>query len=420
MAATDGVSKELTMATNWIPNHLRTRRAGAKPGRCDAAAETKGECVRCLISEEVEPAPSVWQEFRNSARRMLLDLLHAPDRYYAWDYFMLVITERNGLDPATVDPQSCACARCDQLIRRLYRKYQPIRHKLSIQEVWQVDLALMQMLPELALRAKAVSIRDGYRKIVGESDPLNDGAAAHIDIANDNGNQLRAELTDLMRGKYWYQLNAMLLERGFRALKFLLVCYAWVGLFAVVTLSLLAWKLVGGDLGQAIGVVMATAYAGVLGAVISAARRTKSFNDIANSHSDPVVRLTRIENGKTGMHLSMITGGVFAVVLYLFFLAGIGQSVLLPGFLPTFRPPSSQLPLGLIPAGATDLSRLMLWAFAAGFAEKLVPDVLDRFSKLPDREPNPPEPPRDRDRRSGPGGNSKLTMKQSGSGSPHP
>jgi hypothetical protein len=82
--------------------------------------------------------------------------------------------------------------------------------------VWQVDLALMQMLPELALRAKAVSIREGYRKIVS-------------------------------------------------------------------------------------------------------ARRTKSFNDIAASHSDPVVRLTRIENGKTGLHLSLITGSVFAVVLYLFF-----------------------------------------------------------------------------------------------------
>ena len=402
------------MAMTWIHNHSR-----AKPGRCDAAMEAKGECARCLLSDEYEPPPSVWSELQAFARHLVRGTLHAPDRYYAWDYFMLVITERNGLAPATVDPHSCACARCDQLIRRLYKKYQGMRYKLSIQEVWQVDLALMQMLPELAMRAKAVSTREGYRKIVSESDPLNCGAAALTNITNSNGDQLRAELTDLMRGKYWYQLNAMLLERGFRALKFLLVCYTWVGLFAMVTLSLLAWRLLGGDLGRAMAVIMATAYAGVMGAVISAARRTKSFNDIAASHSDPVVRLTRIENGKTGLHLSLITGSVFAVVLYLFFVAGIGESVLQPGFLPAFRSAPSQPLLGLIPASATDFSRLMLWAFAAGFAEKLVPDVLDRFTNLPDREANtPPPPPRERERRSASGGDSKLTMKQSASGSP--
>jgi hypothetical protein len=97
--------------------------------------EVKGECARCLLPDESEPPPSVWQEFQAFARRLVRGTLHAPDRYYAWDYFMLVITERNGLDPATVDPHSCACARCDQLIRRLYKKYQGMRYKLSIQEV---------------------------------------------------------------------------------------------------------------------------------------------------------------------------------------------------------------------------------------------------------------------------------------------
>jgi hypothetical protein len=109
---------------------------------------------------------------------------------------------------------------------------------------------------------------------------------------------------------------------------------------------------------------------------------------------------------------------VFAVVLYLFFVAGIGESVLQPGFLPTFRSAPSQPLLGLIPASATDFSRLMLWAFAAGFAEKLVPDVLDRFTNLPDREAVTPPPPRERDRRGANGSDSKLTMKQPASGGP--
>jgi hypothetical protein len=326
---------------------------------------------------------SLWSELAEYAGTLLRKLLHTPEQHYAWDYFMLVKTERDGLDPATLT-DSPAQLRCDELIRNLCGKYCRIRYKLSIQEVWQVDLALVQMLPELALRAKAASVYAAYRKLVSETagtppDAAAAPAVAVIPLAEDC---LRAEVTDLMRGKFWHQLNAMLLERGFRALKRVLLDYATRGLLLSAALAALL-QLLPGRLGDALTVGMLCLYFGVLGAVISVARRTRNFNDIATSDSDPVIRLMRIENGKTGIHLSVITGGVFAVILYLGLVAGIPGDSLKTSLLPLFPHTLNAIAAGdMVPLDAASLAKLLLLAFMAGFAEQLVPDVLDRFTAL--------------------------------------
>jgi hypothetical protein len=36
----------------------------------------------------------------------------------------------------------------------------------------------------------------------------------------------------------------------------------------------------------------------------------------------------------------------------------------------------------MIPQNAASLATLLLWSFAAGFAEKLVPSILDRFTAM--------------------------------------
>ncbi|KQW87020.1 hypothetical protein ASC94_26685 [Massilia sp. Root418] len=329
---------------------------------------------------------SLWSELAEYAGTLLRKLLHTPEQHYAWDYFMLVKTERDGLDPATLTG-SPAQLRCDELIRNLCGKYCRIRYKLSIQEVWQVDLALVQMLPGLALRAKAASVYAAYRKLAGETGGSAPEAAAVPAAVSAAGpalaeDCLRAEVTDLMRGKFWHQLNAMLLERGFRALKRVLLDYATRGLVLSAALAALL-QLLPGRLGDALTVGMLCLYFGVLGAVISVARRTRNFNDIATSDSDPVIRLMRIENGKTGIHLSVITGGVFAVILYLGLVAGIPGDSLKTSLLPLFPHTANAIAAGdMVPLDAASLAKLLLLAFMAGFAEQLVPDVLDRFTAL--------------------------------------
>lgn len=323
---------------------------------------------------------SLWEEFGEYAGTLLRKLIHTPEQHYAWDYFMLVKTERDGLDPATLTG-SPAQTRCDALIENLCAKYCRIRYKLSIQEVWQVDLALVQMLPEVALRAKAASVYTAYRRLVSESTGTSPEAPA-VPAVPLPEQYLRAEVTDLMRGKFWQQLNAMLLERGFRALKRVLLDYATRGLLLSAVLATLL-QLLPGRLGEALTVGMLCLYFGVLGAVISVARRMRNFNDIAQSDSDPVIRLMRIENGKTGIHLSVITGGVFSVILYLVLVAGIHSSTLDTNVLPVFpHTPNAIVAGDMVPSDAASLAKLLLLAFMAGFAEKVVPDVLDRFTAL--------------------------------------
>ncbi len=366
------------MPYRWIQRRLRWPKV---------KANIKGDC--CAMSDDLAAPTSLKTEFWNFIDRWTRIALCRPD--YAWDYFMLVKAERAGLDPASIDLDSPACICFDYQCAQLYRTYKNSRHNLTIQQVWAVDLALVQMLPAEALKAKAMSVRTAYCKLAGKRMYEQYRLSAPASVDKLTVDQLRAEISDLTRGKYWYQLNAILLERGFRSLKKMVLGWAYKGFFVMLliicglhlwtseTQAHIAWR-------NAIITICLTAYFGILGAVISISRRTKAFNRIAESDSDPIIRLGRMENGKTGMHLSIVAGGVFAIVLYLIFVAGLGKLVLVPELLPTFafRDAKGEFAYfrALTPGTAGDLAKLLLWAFIAGFAEKLVPDVLDRFARI--------------------------------------
>jgi hypothetical protein len=367
------------MAYGWKPTRFRQVRRG-KPAPCPPTGATMAPVT-------------LWGEFCNWLDRMVRNFFYRPE--YAWDYFMLVRAEGTGLDPASVDHDSCACKAFKDHLDALYKTYNRKRHNLTIQEVWALDLLLVQMLPEAALRAKAMSVRTAYCRLAGKRMYEQYRLAAPAEPDGLTVDQLRAEISDLTRGKYWYQLNAILLERGFRSLKKMLLHWAIMGfLGSCVLVGYFHWQWPEAsgraDVRDAFITVVLSGYFGMLGAIISVSMRTKAFNRIAESDNDPVVRLGRMENGKTGMRLSIVAGAVFAIVLYLVFVAQLGARVLSPDLLPRFAASGQQGTFAfykaMTPSTAADLSKLLLWAFIAGFAEKLVPDVLDRFARVKPRD----------------------------------
>jgi hypothetical protein len=44
--------------------------------------------------------------------------------------------------------------------------------------------------------------------------------------------------------------------------------------------------------------------------------------------------------------------------------------------------PFNDFAIGLGPADSTEYAKAIVWAFIAGFAERLVPDTLDRIARL--------------------------------------
>jgi hypothetical protein len=75
-----------------------------------------------------------------------------------------------------------------------------------------------------------------------------------------------------------------------------------------------------------------------------------------------------------------IIGGIFSVVLFLIFASGLASGSLFPTLTPQdgitdFK----SFIANLQPKGTIEWGKLLVWSFIAGFAERFVPDTLDRL-----------------------------------------
>ncbi len=111
---------------------------------------------------------------------------------------------------------------------------------------------------------------------------------------------------------------------------------------------------------------------GVLGGLISMLRRLQALPP----GSTPLFDTIALDAGQLGIGLAPIYGGIFAMVLYLVFLSGILDTVIASTAGDTVFPRFSDA----TPKTTPDYAKLLVWAFIAGFAEQLVPDVLNRLT----------------------------------------
>ena len=125
-----------------------------------------------------------------------------------------------------------------------------------------------------------------------------------------------------------------------------------------------------------------TAFAcGVIGGFVGLQRRLKEM-----SKED----LTLLANSWVYVCLSPLVGGVLAVVLYVLFISGLLAGDLFPSFVPDDN--ASEI-IGLpsifaIHGEAKDYSKMIFWCFVAGFSEKFVTDIINRFeSEASDKKP---------------------------------
>lgn len=169
-----------------------------------------------------------------------------------------------------------------------------------------------------------------------------------------------------------------------------------------------------GDLIGAFGVTVGSvAFAGIVGGCVSMMQRIQS----APSEGDALFNLAALTNGWRGLSLSPLYGGIFASLLFILFAAGLLQGSAFPKIEtatglqvvenpadqpvpnPTPQPAASPSPTpdrrtetqrtGILhvkdflketgPRDGVSFALLMIWSFIAGFAERLVPDTLNRL-----------------------------------------
>lgn len=126
------------------------------------------------------------------------------------------------------------------------------------------------------------------------------------------------------------------------------------------------------------------ALAGIFGATFSILQRAQR----SSVGIDPVVALFSMRAARRQAYLSIISGVISALVMFCIFAGGMVQGALFPTFVNkwTFAK-TVNFPMRLYdffqssgPQTHLDHAKLLVWCFIAGFAERFVPDMLDRFT----------------------------------------
>jgi hypothetical protein len=315
--------------------------------------------------------------------------------------------------------------------------------KLMWSDIYTFDLTLVDVRTPESLIRKAFDARARYRSIAGQKEYDEYLASKPPDLATiridpdapppDPSLILRADIRYLLSKFYLYyamlpvreNLRDQLTRRATIVTGLVVVTIA-VAILLNVTASFF--------LGQSARIlvvfvtILTVALAGIIGGCVSMLQRIQS----APSEGDALFNLAALTNGWRGIILSPLYGGIFASLLFVLFAAGIlngsvfptihtPKGALAPAAAPSPSPapsstssptptgspgtsagqveksspsPSPPLPIpadkGSVlqinaflqetgPADGISYALLIIWSFLAGFAERLVPDTLNRL-----------------------------------------
>jgi len=312
-----------------------------------------------------------------------------------------------------------------------------VKNELTWSDIYTFDLALIEWSPLENLVRKAYDARSKYRSIAGQKEYDEYLASKPPDLTailvkpealnvEEPGTPppethepdipasaeivqrvLRADIRYLLNKFYLYY--AMLpMREGMReqltrrAVRMTLIILGFIILLALISLGGL--KIFSSDkfkqifdvtgvFGLTVGTV---ACAGIIGGCVSMLQRIQS----APTEGDALFNLAALTNGWIGLSLSPLYGAIFASLLFILFAGGILKGSVFPTIetaggkveqtapgnaTPAPTPP----PQGVLkaedflkqtgPKDGVSFALLMIWSFIAGFAERLVPDTLNRL-----------------------------------------
>jgi hypothetical protein len=258
-------------------------------------------------------------------------------------------------------------------------------------EVDALEEALMSILPESELPERLLMQREAYRHTVTVDEFARyEGDAVNLSMLGTPQapapERVRSDLLSVMqRIKYVIEqeppkerVRAMLMLRT--------IISMFVGMGVIFGLYLYAGHLQNYGPTESLFLVL---FAGLVGGFISVQQRLQEPTNV-----DPLLKALELNASGFSLLLSPVIGMVFAAVLFVMMLAGIIKSDLFPAFLPCpVKSPHcmshdfASFALSSTPDSAQSWAKLAVWAFAAGFLERLVPDILTRIAATTQKQP---------------------------------
>jgi hypothetical protein len=249
-------------------------------------------------------------------------------------------------------------------------------------ELMQIDLCIIQALPNYHLQLKVADLRQRVSTISysGRKEILIPTDQPEKNV--DHQDLLRAEAA-LLATRLWqvrkirYERECMLKDLISRPVRVTIAIIVFVFLLAI-SKDILCPSISTGL------VFMATIFClGVVGALMSILRRIQSTIS-ADAEPDLSRDFSIMENQRKALLISLYVGGIFSLLLFFLFTSKIQDAVIAPQLIPVFSDAGEPIQLanmiiGRIPSSPIDFAKCFVWAFIAGFFEQFVPDVLDRL-----------------------------------------
>jgi len=134
---------------------------------------------------------------------------------------------------------------------------------------------------------------------------------------------------------------------------------------------------------------MIVMFAGAAGGITSCIRRLY----LAEPGTQLLRSLSDLRSTWVSVGAAPLLGAIFAIVLHLCFVGGLIKGSLFPELtVGTQVATMKGFIFGIVSGTPADFAKVILWCFLAGFAERLVPDMLDRLAAqattAPQRRPD--------------------------------
>ncbi len=260
----------------------------------------------------------------------------------------------------------------DPVLQKLANEYrEEIENRpKSWQEVFQLELLTIKLLPDALLLAKLPIVSAKY-KLAGFPE-IKLPEDVHIDSTNKARTLVLAMTAELQ----WNFRKSTLIQRSAKQLR---STVSWRVMRYALILSVASLMI------KTPCIVLISAIMGLLGSYVSILRRMMQSSTTPpslNNHNISYRDFTEFEDGKNTVYLALLSGPIFGFIAMLLLIGKLLGSIG-GDLMPDFTKAHHLLAVDFRDYDIEDIfqiTKIMAWCFLAGFAEQLIPDVLDKLA----------------------------------------
>ncbi len=249
----------------------------------------------------------------------------------------------------------------------------PLKSPATWDGLYRLEMATLHARTGADLRRSAWLVRLRFRNVAGEAAYTSYLASLPPDPATAAEDLLTGDLINLLRRTYYL----IALAPSSEAIRHTLL----MGAAAMGVLCLVAVVAVVSVVKpENVGIYQLVLLAGAIGGTMSLVQRVQSLPE-----ADPLLfRLSGATTIVQSLIIPPLTGSIFAGLLLLIFASGVLSGDFFPKFI---VPPADALGVGFAtfyshtaPESGKAYALMIVWAFIAGFAERFVPDTINRLT----------------------------------------